>query len=93
MNLMNPEAKVYGISVARTYEAEHPVLKSDKGIPNQYLNKENDFSNLVLNEKFLHVGYSKSYPEELKTVQECIILRWSDYRPYLYRKSILGKDL
>ena len=44
---MNPEAKVYGISVARTYEAEHPVLKSDKGIPNQYLNKEYDFSNLV----------------------------------------------
>lgn len=67
-----PKSKVHGISVARTYEAELPVLKSDMAILNQYLNEEYDFSNLVFHEDYLNGGYSKTSPEELKTIQECI---------------------
>lgn len=67
-----PKAKVHGISVARTYEAELPVLKSDMEILNQYLHGEFDFSNLVFHDEFLNGGYSKTSPEELTTIQECI---------------------
>lgn len=67
-----PKAKVHGISVARTYEAELPVLKSDMEILNQYLNEEYVFSNLVFHDDFLNGGYIKTSPEELKTIQECI---------------------
>lgn len=67
-----PKAKVHGISVARTYEAELPVLKSDMEILNQYLHEEFDFSNLVFHDEFLNGGYSKTSPEELTTIQECI---------------------
>lgn len=67
-----PKAKVHGISVARTYEAELPVLKSDMEILNQYLHEEYDFSNLVFHDEFLNGGYSKTSPEELTTIQECI---------------------
>ena len=67
-----PKAKVHGISVARTYEAELPVLKSDMEILNQYLHEEYDFSNLVVHYEFLNGGYSKTSPEELTTIQECI---------------------
>lgn len=67
-----PKAKVHGISVARTYEAELPVLKSDMEILNQYLHGEFDFSNLGFHDEFLNGGYSKTSPEELTTIQECI---------------------
>lgn len=67
-----PKAKVHGISVARTYEAELPVLTSDMEILNQYLHEKFDFSNLVFHDDFLNGGYSKTSPEELRTIQECI---------------------
>ena len=67
-----PKAKVHGISVARTYEAELPVLTSDMEILNQYLHEKFDFSNLVFHDDFLIGGYSKTSPEELRTIQECI---------------------
>lgn len=67
-----PKAKVHGISVARTYDAELPVLKSDMEILNQYLHEEFDFSNLIFHDEFLNGGYSKTSPEELTTIQECI---------------------
>lgn len=67
-----PKAKVHGISVARTYEAELPVLTSDMEILNQYFHEKFDFSNLVFHDDFLNGGYSKTSPEELRTIQECI---------------------
>lgn len=70
-----PKAKVHGISVARTYEAELPVLTSDMEILNQYLHEKFDFSNLVYHDDFLNGGYSKTSPEELRTIQECISMK------------------
>lgn len=41
-------------------------------ILNQYLHEKFDFSNLIFHDDFLNGGYSKTSPEELTTIQECI---------------------
>ena len=67
-----PGTRVHAISVARSYEAERPVLDEDMGWLNSYLNKEYDFSNLTFHDEFLLGGYGKSSGEELAAIRECI---------------------
>lgn len=67
-----PKAKVHGISVARTYEAEHSVLESDMGLLNHYLHEDFNFSNLIFYDEFLNGGYGKTSIEEIYTIKECI---------------------
>ena len=85
-----PKAKVHGISVARTYEAELPVLTSDMEILNQYLHEKFDFSNLVYHDDFLNGGYSKTSLEELRTIQECISHEGLIIDPTYARKAFWG---
>ena len=67
-----PKAKVHGISVARTYEAERSVLESDMGLLNHYLHEDFNFSNLIFYDEFLNGGYGKTSIEEIYTIKECI---------------------
>lgn len=67
-----PKAKVHGISVARKYEAERPVLESDMELLNHYLHEDFNFSNLTFYDEFLNGGYGKTSLEEIYTIKECI---------------------
>lgn len=67
-----PKAKVHGISVARKYEAECPVLESDMELLNHYLHEDFNFSNLTFYDEFLNGGYGKTSLEEIYTIKECI---------------------
>ena len=67
-----PKAKVHGISVARTYEAERSVIESDMGLLNHYLHEDFNFSNLIFYDEFLNGGYGKTSIEEIYTIKECI---------------------
>lgn len=67
-----PMTNVHGISVARNYEAERPVLNEDMGCLNSYLQEEYNFSNLMFHEEFLLGGYGKSSEEELAVIRECV---------------------
>lgn len=67
-----PDAIVHGISVARTLDAELPVLQEDMKILNDYLGTDYGFSNMCFHEEFLAGGYAKATELELGTIKECI---------------------
>lgn len=67
-----PEAIVHGISTARTYNSELPVLLDNMNILNKYLNANYTFSNLVFHEDYLCGGYSKFNEDLFLTIKECM---------------------
>ena len=67
-----PHAKVYGISVARTWEQEKPVLIDNMKALNSYLGTDYDFFNLSFYDDFLCGGYAQTSGEELRIIQESI---------------------
>lgn len=85
-----PETKVYGISVARTFEKEKDVLKEDMDILNSYLGTKYDFSNLSFHEEFISGGYSKALPEELDVIRECIAKQGMIIDPTYSGKAFYG---
>lgn len=72
MQAFFPNATVHGISVARSCEAEFPVLVEDMELLNQYLGTSYDFSKLDFHDEFLCGGYAKSCEEEAMIIKECI---------------------
>ncbi len=72
MQAFFPKAKVHGISVARDFISESPVLKEDLQCLNDYLKTSYDLSNLVFHDEFLLGGYGKTSPEALALIQESI---------------------
>lgn len=85
-----PEAKVYGISVARKFENEKVVLEEDMELLNSYLKKRYDFSNLSFRDEFISGGYSKSTAEELCIIQECIARQGMIIDPTYSGKAFYG---
>lgn len=67
-----PNAKVYAISTARTYETESFVLEDDMKILNDYLGTKYSFDNLIFSEDFLCGGYAKYTNELMDTIKQCI---------------------
>lgn len=67
-----PQAKVYAISTARTYDTEVPILCEDMDILNAYLGTDYTFDNLVFSEDYLCGGYAKYNSDLLDTIKECI---------------------
>lgn len=72
MQAFFPKAKVHGISIARSYEREKPVLEEDMSSLNGYLGTNYDFCHLEFHEEFLLGGYGKSSKEEMSLIKECI---------------------
>lgn len=85
-----PETKVYGISVARSFEQEKAVLKEDVELLNSYLKSKYDLSNLSFHEEFISGGYSKASTEELSIIQECISKQGMIIDPTYSGKAFYG---
>lgn len=85
-----PNAKVHGISVARTFENERKVLLEDMEYINDYLKSNYDFSNLTFHEEFLLGGYGKSTEEELSVIRECIAHEGMVIDPTYVGKAFYG---
>lgn len=85
-----PQAKVHGISVARSWENEKAVLDEDMACLNEYLNTNYDFSNMEFHEEFLLGGYGKSSKEELNVIKECIAHEGMVIDPTYVGKAFYG---
>lgn len=87
-----PNAKVHAISVARSLEAEMPVLMDDMNMLNQYLKKDYNYSNLSFYEQFLCGGYGKSTQELLNCIRQCIEKEGMIVDPCYSGKSFYGMN-
>ena len=85
-----PQAKVHGISVARTFDNEKTVLQEDMAYLNEYLNSHYDFSNLIFHEEFLLGGYGESNDDELNVIKECIAHEGMVIDPTYVGKAFYG---
>lgn len=90
MQAFFPQARVHGISVARSYQNEKPVLDEDMACLNEYLGTSYDFSNLEFHEEFLLGGYGQSSEEELNVIKECIAHEGMVIDPTYVGKAFYG---
>lgn len=67
-----PGTMVFGISVARMFQEEKPILDEDMSYLNDYLGTKYDFSNLSFHDEFLLGGYGSTSVAELAVIRECI---------------------
>lgn len=90
MQAFYPHTRVHGISVARSYQNEKPVLAEDMACLNGYLGTNYDFSNMEFHEEFLLGGYGKSSKEELSIIKECIAHEGMVIDPTYVGKAFYG---
>ena len=67
-----PNAKVYAISVARTWVNEKAVLEDNMNLLNDYLSTQYDFNNMIFSEDYLCGGYALKTKELEDCIHECI---------------------
>lgn len=67
-----PNAKLYAISVSRSYDLEIPVLQEDLEMLNEYFRKNFAFSNLRFDDSYLCGGYNCSNEELAAIIKDCI---------------------
>lgn len=67
-----PNAKVYAISTARTYDVEKLVLEENLKLLNNYLHTQYNLDNLFFLDTFLCGGYGVYSNELFEVVKECI---------------------
>ncbi len=85
-----PKAKVYGISVARTWENEKSVLEENMNCLNAYLGTNYDFSNLSFHDEFLCGGYAQSSIEQISLIKECVSKEGMVIDPTYVGKAFYG---
>lgn len=90
MQSFYPNAKVHGISVARSYDVARYVLKENMSQLNEYLNTSYDFSNLIFHDEFLCGGYAQTSSEELDLIKECISKEGMVIDPTYVGKAFYG---
>lgn len=67
-----PNAKVYGISIARTWDVEKTILEDNIIELNNFLGKKYTLNNLIFIDKYLCGGYAQYSETLINRISECV---------------------
>ena len=67
-----PNAKVYGISIARSWDVEKLILEQNLFELNRLLGKKYTFNNLIFTDKYLCGGYAQYSENLMNRISECV---------------------
>jgi len=92
MHKMYPNAKVYAISTARSYENEFSILTDDMRQFNEQHGTNYNLSNLAFHDEFLCGGYAKYNDELMNCVKESLSKEGMIIDPTYSGKAFYGME-